>query len=38
LPSGEEATAEGEHVTPDHQIIILSTDEVVPNEPEQAID
>src|SRR5438067_4347311 len=31
--SGEEVTIEGEHVTPDHKKIIMSTGEVVLNEP-----
>jgi len=34
MPTGEEITIEGEHVTPDHRKIILPTGEVVPNEPE----
>jgi hypothetical protein len=38
LPTGERITIEGEHITPDHRIIILPTGEVVPNEPQQAID
>jgi thioredoxin reductase (NADPH) len=38
LPTGEEVTIEGEHISPDHHTIILPTGEVVPNEPEQAMD
>src|SRR6476660_7129795 len=33
MPSGEEITMEGEHVTPDHQLIIRASGEVIPNEP-----
>src|SRR2546426_3108710 len=33
MPSGEEVTMEGEHITPDHQAIIEPTGEVVSNEP-----
>jgi thioredoxin reductase (NADPH) len=33
MPSGEEVTMEGEHITPDHQLIITATGEVIPNEP-----
>jgi thioredoxin reductase (NADPH) len=33
MPSGEEVTIEGEHVTSDHRAIILPTGEVIPNEP-----
>jgi len=36
MPSGEEVTIEGEHVTPDHRKIIMPSGEVVPNEPEEA--
>lgn len=32
MPSGEEITMEGEHITPDHRAIILPSGEVVPNE------
>lgn len=35
MPTGEEITIEGEHITADHRQIILPTGEVVPNEPEQ---
>ena len=37
MPSGEEVTIEGEHVTPDHRTIIRPTGEVVLNEPEEAL-
>ena len=37
MPSGEEVTIEGEHVTPDHRTIIMPTGEVVLNEPEEAL-
>lgn len=33
MPSGEEVTMEGEHITPDHQLIITATGEVIPNDP-----
>jgi len=33
MPTGEEVTIEGEHVTPDHHRIILPSGEVVSNEP-----
>lgn len=33
MPSGEEVTIEGEHITPDHRKIIMPSGEVVPNEP-----
>src|SRR5215510_788684 len=33
MPSGEEVTIEGEHITPDHQLIITASGEVIPNEP-----
>jgi thioredoxin reductase (NADPH) len=32
MPSGEEVTIEGEHITPDHRAIVLPSGEVVPNE------
>jgi thioredoxin reductase (NADPH) len=32
MPSGEEITIEGEHITPDHRAIILPSGEVVSNE------
>src|SRR5437016_5884339 len=34
MPSGEEVTIEGEHITVDRQLIITATREVIPNEPE----
>ena len=34
MPSGEEITIEGEHITPDHHKIIMPSGEVVENEPE----
>ena len=37
MPSGEEVTIEGEHVTPDHKKIIMPTGEVVLNEPEEVL-
>ena len=33
MPSGEGVTMEGEHITPDHQLIITATGEIIPNEP-----
>jgi len=33
MPSGEEITIEGEHITADRQLIITATGEVIPNEP-----
>ncbi len=36
MPSGEEVTIEGEHITPDHKLIIMPDGEVIPNEPEEA--
>ena len=33
MPSGEEVTIEGEHITPDRKLIIEPTGEVIPNEP-----
>jgi thioredoxin reductase (NADPH) len=38
LPTGEEVTIEGEHITPDHKLIITPEGEMIPNEPEQAIE
>ena len=38
LPTGEEVTIEGERIPPDHSVIVLPTGEVVPNEPEPALD
>jgi thioredoxin reductase (NADPH) len=37
LPTGEEVTIEGEHITRDHRSIIMPTGEVVPNEPEEVL-
>ncbi len=34
MPSGEEITIEGEHITPDHQAIITADGHMVPNIPE----
>jgi len=34
LPTGEEVTIEGEHITRDHRTIIMPSGEVVPNAPE----
>ena len=36
MPSGDEVTMEGEHVTPDHQAIIEADGRMVPNHPEMA--
>jgi len=33
MPSGEEITIEGEHITPDRELIITATGEVISNEP-----
>jgi hypothetical protein len=33
MPSGEEVTIEGEHVTADRKLIITATGEVIQNEP-----
>src|ERR1041385_1952988 len=38
MPTGEEITIEGEHVSPDHHKIILPTGEVVSNDPEPMLD
>jgi len=37
LPSGEGVTIEGEHISPDHRIIVLPDGEVIPNEPEEGL-
>ena len=37
MPSGEEVTIEGEHITPDHKAIITPDGHMVPNQPEPAI-
>ncbi len=34
MPSGEEITMEGEHVTPDHKAIITPDGHMIPNQPE----
>jgi hypothetical protein len=34
MPSGEEVTMEGEHVTPDHEAIIMPDGNIVPNKTE----
>ncbi|PWT93404.1 MAG: hypothetical protein C5B55_04635, partial [Blastocatellia bacterium] len=34
LPTGEEITIEGEHITPDHKAIITPDGHMIPNEPE----
>ena len=36
MPSGEEVTMEGEHVTPDHQAIITPDGHMIPNKVERA--
>jgi thioredoxin reductase (NADPH) len=35
MPTGEEVTIEGEHITPDHRAIVMPSGEVVSNEPGQ---
>lgn len=35
MPSGEEVTIEGEHLSADHSVIIMPTGEVISNEPEK---
>ena len=37
MPSGEEVTIEGEHITPDHQRIIMPTGEVLCNLPAEGV-
>ncbi len=37
LPSGEEVSIEGEHITPDHKLVITPKGEVIPNEPEAVL-
>jgi hypothetical protein len=37
MPSGEEITIEGEHITPDHKAIITPDGHMIPNQPEQVI-
>ena len=34
MPSGEEVTIEGEHITPDHEAIITPDGHMIPNKPE----
>jgi thioredoxin reductase (NADPH) len=34
MPSGEEITMEGEHITPDHKAIITADGHLIPNQPE----
>ena len=34
MPSGEEVTMEGEHITPDHEAIIMPDGNLVPNKTE----
>jgi hypothetical protein len=34
MPTGEEVTMEGEHITPDHQAIITADGHMIPNNPE----
>jgi thioredoxin reductase (NADPH) len=36
MPSGDEVTIEGEHVTPDHEAIITADGHMIPNKPECA--
>lgn len=36
MPTGEEVTMEGEHVTPDHEAIITPDGAIIPNKPELA--
>src|SRR5712691_10886485 len=37
MPTGEEVTIEGEHITPDHQAIIEPDGSMIPNNPEQLV-
>lgn len=37
MPTGEEVTIEGEHITADHRLIITPEGEVTLNEPEEAL-
>jgi thioredoxin reductase (NADPH) len=37
MPSGDEVTIEGEHITPDHSAIIEPDGSMIPNHPEQAM-
>jgi thioredoxin reductase (NADPH) len=36
MPSGDEVTMEGEHITPDHQAIIKADGRMIPNDPQMA--
>jgi hypothetical protein len=36
MPTGEEVTSEGEHITPDHQAIITPDGHMISNVPEGA--
>ena len=38
MPSGEEITIEGEHITPDHEAIIMPDGNIVPNKPEAGVE
>ncbi len=37
MPSGEEITIEGEHVTPDHSVIIEPDGSMIPNQPDKVL-
>src|SRR6267142_2392447 len=37
MPSGEEITIEGEHITPDHKAIITPDGHMIPNQPEVVV-
>jgi len=37
MPTGDEVTIEGEHVTPDHEAIITADGHLIPNRPEVAL-
>jgi thioredoxin reductase (NADPH) len=37
MPSGEEVTIEGEHITPDHSAIIEPDGSMIPNHPQQVM-
>ena len=38
MPSGEEVTIEGEHITKDHRAIVMPSGEVVSNQPEELLE
>jgi thioredoxin reductase (NADPH) len=38
MPTGDEVTIEGEHITPDHRAIVMPSGEVVTNVPEGSLD